>query len=520
MQPDSSTVELNSVEKQNEQFDNLNKKLEVLHSELAQSMVKTKDERSEEQQQFAQLGKQLQATRKAIDDLQNNSISKSTVINVIESEKNSIMSGVNVIEQRQASLESQLNELATAQNNGFIQLQRRQAELIDVNLMGSLRGMFREEMTKMEQVFELKMQQRHEEMKGEMMRENQAQTSKLKEAFIAMLRKQDKAIMDHVTHCTRTRSSSSSTAPLNQKRPSQDHAPMAKVEAKVARLDVPIESIAATPMQPIEDIVIEARPDQDHLVLSPLLKPKVEQQQQQQLRDPRRIAREFEQVNSLNYAERNQLNEINAINARALSDQHQPRESSLTPPPASPISPWQNMGSPKPVPPPGAPGSTSSLLSPEPPITPDQPNFSRWPSTSTYPPRRSLSPRSRTPSPSRRPFHPGGGRGQGGGRKASSRSRSRSRSSSRDRGRPNSRSSSRSGTPQLRSKSGVRVNDSRRSSSNSAQGGGGDEQQCANEWRRMCESAPYHDKVYRLREENGSKFIGCQATGFVNFNLY
>ena len=92
-----------------------------------------------------------------------------------------------------------------------------------------------------------------------------------------------------------------------------------------------------------------------------------------------------------------------------------------------------------------------------------------------------------------------------------SRSRSRSRSSSRARSitpRPSSRSSTRSES--LSRRSSVRVNDRRQS---------GDARLCGDEWAKMSAHGD-HSRTYRLRSEDGVKFIGCQERAVLPFDVH
>ena len=172
----------------------------------------------------------------------------------------------------------------------------------------------------MEQVIDLKFSQVNqwsEENRVEWIRENQKETHKIKSTFIDAMKKQDTAIMSHITNCTRSRHPSYQGA-APQKRPSQDLSPAQPLPsvAKMPRLDKGDHSPISPQPEPtrLENITIEARPEEDKLVISPS-KPI----------DPRTRARnhfaaEFEQNQRGAGQVENSDKTWEEINQRALSD--------------------------------------------------------------------------------------------------------------------------------------------------------------------------------------------------------
>ena len=162
--PDSSTyTEVSSVEKQRQkeqkvEFENLNKKLDTLKTELTglqvkfekkdpdllltkkmdQIMAQVNQMTTESTNQFALIRKENASTKRTVDELKNNTISKATVISVIDSEKTAIMNEVAKGQESQKQLMNSINELREQQNTGHIQLSRNITGIIDNQLKGTL----------------------------------------------------------------------------------------------------------------------------------------------------------------------------------------------------------------------------------------------------------------------------------------------------------------------------------------------------------------------------------------------
>ena len=174
----------------------------------------------------------------------------------------------------------------------------------------------------MEQVIDLKLNQVNqwsEEARVDWIRENQKETHKIKSTFIDAMKKQDSAIMSHITNCTRSRHPSYQGA-APQKRPSQDLSPNQPfpTSAKVPRLDQAEQQHSPISPQPEpfrpENITIEARPEEDKLIISPT-KPI----------DPRKrvrkdFAAEFEEDLRDDVKVENSDKKWEEINRQALSD--------------------------------------------------------------------------------------------------------------------------------------------------------------------------------------------------------
>ena len=167
--PDSSTVtEVSPVEKQRQkeqkvEFENLNKKLDTIKTELMAQQVKLEQYKNNEPKpdiqltkkldqmlteinqmttenanQFSMIRKENASTKRTVDELKNNTISKATVISVIDSEKTAIMNEVAKGQESQKQLMGLISELREQQNTGHIQLSRNMTGIIDNQLKGTL----------------------------------------------------------------------------------------------------------------------------------------------------------------------------------------------------------------------------------------------------------------------------------------------------------------------------------------------------------------------------------------------
>ena len=223
-----------------------------------------------------------------------------------------------------------------------------------------------------------------------------------------------------------------------------------------------------SPKADLKDIIIEARPDRDCLVISPQKNvqkdPLIPHDPR---RDPRRVVAEFDNT-SPNL--KRSLNSLLDIRKKVTGGESM-ESGALTPPPQF-----------SPVPPPIRRTSTESSRLPsyeEP--SPLVNNEDRWPRNSPV--------RERTPSPQRRSPSPQNHR-----RRSRSRSRSSRRSSSRDISQNSSRASSATPMP-------VKIND-RRSTKDSSL--------VEDEWEQMSRDARTPDKAYYFRRENRRGFIGSK----------
>ena len=235
--PDSSTVDTFNHIRQSGQLEEMGKRIDKLSEDIKQALTATgkmlegKSSKAVTENAISDMEKKLApiqniqnitlATKKTVEEVQRSSISKTSVIQVLESEKKLILEEVNrhnatkvILDMKQDVLDMQ----RTLQQS----LQKEYKESI-TQLSRSFHAALNSSITTMASTFNANMIKMKEEIKAEItaemraeiakektdiIKENQAAVQKcsksIKECFIVNMSKQDHVLKTHITNvCTR-----------------------------------------------------------------------------------------------------------------------------------------------------------------------------------------------------------------------------------------------------------------------------------------------------------------------------
>ena len=234
--PDSSTVDTFNQIRQSEQLEEMGKRIDKLGQSIMEISSTGRSSTPEFEKKLSDVEKKLtpiqhiynimQATKKTVEEVQRSSISKTSVVHVFESEKKLILEEV---KQNSTKFDEKLNEkFLDMQRNLQQSLQREYKESI-TQLSRSFHEALNSSLTQMTATFNANLNKMKEEIKAEIttevktemkaeflkekaevekgFRESQAivqrNTKSIKECLIENMRKQDAALMTHITNCTR-----------------------------------------------------------------------------------------------------------------------------------------------------------------------------------------------------------------------------------------------------------------------------------------------------------------------------
>lgn len=233
MMPDSSTVDTLNHIRQSGQLEEMGSRIDKLGQHVKEIFSATESkQKSFFENAMSEIEKKMTATqnlhnmvlatKKTVEEVQRSSISKTSVVNVFESEKKLILDEVKEnstklvqeVHDMQRSLQREYKESMVQLSRSFHEALNSSLTQMTATLNNNMHKMKEEIKTEIQaevrsEVLKVRTDMKAEYMreKADLIKENQAvvlkSTKSIKECLITNMTKQDSLLMTHITNCTR-----------------------------------------------------------------------------------------------------------------------------------------------------------------------------------------------------------------------------------------------------------------------------------------------------------------------------